>query len=263
VLAVNREIIRRANGSGGSVLRPTAGTPGPDGIAYYPLDGSTADGVGHADLTVVGGATYADGKAGKGMAFNGNGQYLEAAKPVLDTAADYTAAAWVKLNKADGAFQTVVSQDGPQSSDFYLQYSGADQRFAVSFPGLRAVSPVKPEVGRWYHLVGVRDAANSQLRLYVDGALAATQTVCQPFTKPTGHTVIGRGKYNGNLVDYLDGTVDQVHMYDRALSAAEVKALNDSGRCGARARAPGSGCRRRPASRAGSACPRGAGRSGP
>ena len=42
-------------------------------------------------------------------------------------------------------------------------------------------------------------------------------------------TVIGRGKFGGSSVDYLDGTVDQVHLYDRALSAAEVAQLYASG----------------------------------
>jgi Concanavalin A-like lectin/glucanases superfamily/Glycosyl hydrolases family 2, sugar binding domain/Glycosyl hydrolases family 2 len=229
VRAVNREIIRRATGAPGKAARPRPGTSGPDGIAYYPLDGSTADAAGHADLTIVGGAGYGDGKAGQGVVLNGDGQFLDARKPVLNTAGDYTAAAWVKLAKADGAFQTVVSQDGPQSSDFFLQYSGADQRFAMSFAGVRALAPQKPAAGRWYHLVGVRDAAKNELKLYVDGQQAASLTACQPFTKPVGSTVVGRGKYNGGPVDYLDGTVDQVHLYDRALSAAEVTKLYQSG----------------------------------
>lgn len=47
----------------------------------------------------------------------------------------YTATAWVKLNEADGSLQTVVSQDGDRDSAFFLQYSGQDQWFAMSFPG--------------------------------------------------------------------------------------------------------------------------------
>jgi hypothetical protein len=42
--------------------------------------------------------------------------------------------------------------------------------------------------------------------------------------------VIARAKFGGNQVDYLDGTVDQVHLFDRALTSAEVKTLSDSGR---------------------------------
>jgi hypothetical protein len=174
---------------------------------------------------VVGGAAFVD----RGLQLNGSSQYVDLGAPILNTASDYSAAAWVKLDKADGAFQTVVSQDGPSNSDFFLQYSGADQRWAMSFAGVRALGPVKPEVGRWYHLVGVRDTVKGELRLYVDGELAGTQSACLPQSGPTGNTVIGRGKYGGNPVDYLAGTVDQVHLYDRALSGTEIKELYDSG----------------------------------
>jgi hypothetical protein len=42
--------------------------------------------------------------------------------------------------------------------------------------------------------------------------------------------VIGRGQYGGNPVDFLKGAVDQVHIYDRALSDADVAALYASGK---------------------------------
>ncbi|MBM2621380.1 glycoside hydrolase family 2 [Actinoplanes sp. LDG1-06] len=222
VKAINQKIIREADGSATSIPPPPPGTPGLEGIAFWPLDGD------YGTLTPVGDPAFAEGHQGQGVAVNGSSQFLDAGKPVLNTASDYSAAAWVKLDKADGAFQTVVSQDGPSNSDFFLQYSGADQRFAMSFAGVRALGPVKPEVGRWYHLVGVRDTVKGELRLYVDGELAGTAGACLPQGSPTGNTVIGRGKYGGNPVDYLDGTVDQVHLYDRALSAAEIKELYTS-----------------------------------
>jgi hypothetical protein len=40
-----------------------------------------------------------------------------------------------------------------------------------------------------------------------------------------GHTVIGRGQFNGSQVDFWRGALDQVHVYDRALSDAEVQQL--------------------------------------
>ncbi len=42
--------------------------------------------------------------------------------------------------------------------------------------------------------------------------------------------MIGRAKFGGNSVDYLDGTVDQVHFFDRSLGAEEVRTLYASGR---------------------------------
>jgi len=225
VKAINQKIIAQADGSATNVPQPPPGTPGLTGIAFYPLDGTATDEAGTHDGTVVGGAAFAD----RGLELNGSSGYVDLGAPVLNTASDYSAAAWVKLDKADGAFQTAVSQDGPSNSDFFLQYSGADQRWAMSFAGVRALGPVKPEAGRWYHLVGVRDSVKGELRLYVDGQLAGTQGACLPQGTPTGNTVIGRGKYGGNPVDYLDGTIDQVHLYDRALSATEIEQLYASG----------------------------------
>ncbi|AGZ43727.1 LamG-like jellyroll fold domain-containing protein [Actinoplanes friuliensis] len=229
VRAINQEIIAKADGTATNVPQPPAGTPGLTGIAFYPLDGTTEDAAGDHDATLVGGPAYVAAKNGQGVDVNGSTQFIDTGAPVLNTASDYTASAWVKLDKADGAFQTIVSQDGASNSDFFLQYSGADQRFAMSFTGVRALGPSKPEVGRWYHVTGVRDSVAGELRLYVDGELAGRTGACLPQAAPTGNTVIGRGKYGGNSVDYLDGTVDQVHLYDRALSATEIKALFDSG----------------------------------
>jgi hypothetical protein len=223
VRAINQKIIKQADGSGTSVPTPPAGTPGLTGVAFWALDGA------YGSLSPVGDPEFADGRNQQGMAFNGTSQYLDAGTPVLDTASDYSAAAWVKLDQAGGAFQTVISQDGPSNSDFFLQYSGADQKFAMSFAGVRALAPSKPNPGQWYHLVGVRDTVRGELRLYVDGALAGTASACLPQAAPTGNALIGRGKYGGNPVDYLDGTVDQVHLYDRALSGDEIKQLYDSG----------------------------------
>ncbi|GAA2523701.1 LamG-like jellyroll fold domain-containing protein [Winogradskya humida] len=229
VRKVNKEIIAKADGSAANTPQPPPGTPGLTGIAFYPFDGTTEDTAGDHDATLTGGPAYGEGKSGQGLTLDGSTQYADTGAPVLNTASDYTASAWVKLDKADGAFQTVVSQDGASNSDFFLQYSGADQRFAMSFAGVRALAPAKPVVGQWYHLAGVRDSAKGELRLYVDGQLAGSVSACTAQAAPTGNTVIGRGKYGGNPVDYLDGTVDQVHLYDRALSATEIASLYASG----------------------------------
>ncbi|GLY98536.1 LamG-like jellyroll fold domain-containing protein [Actinoplanes sp. NBRC 103695] len=222
---VNKRIIREADGSAANTPQPPPGTPGLGGVAYYPLDGNAQDSVGDHDGTLVGNPAFVAAHTGQGVDLNGSTQSVDLGAPVLDTSSDYSASAWVKLDKADGAFQTVVSQDGPANSDFFLQYSGQNQRWAMSFVGVRALGPAKPDVGRWYHLVGVRDSVKGELRLYVDGELAGSASACLSTSTPTGNTVIGRGKYGGNPVDYLDGVTDQVHLYDRALSTDEIRTL--------------------------------------
>jgi hypothetical protein len=64
----------------------------------------------------------------------------------------------VKLNAVGGAFQAVMREDGDVTSAFFLQHSGADQRLAFSFVGVRALANTvgQPVADQWQHLVGVR-----------------------------------------------------------------------------------------------------------
>jgi hypothetical protein len=229
VRAVNRAIIRSADGSGTPSEPQDPGTPGLDGVHAYAFDegaGATAgDGVGDADLALTG-TTWAPGVTGQALSMEGAGA-ATADGPLVATDQSYSVSAWARLDVADGGFQTVVSQDaGTQGDDsaFFLQYSGADQRWAMSFVGLRALSPEKPEVGRWYHLTGVRDAAKGTLSLYVDGQKVAEQAACSA-PASDGPTVIGRGQFDGNEVDPLRGDVDDVRLFDRALTDDEVAEL--------------------------------------
>ncbi|MGH3877293.1 MAG: LamG-like jellyroll fold domain-containing protein [Actinophytocola sp.] len=232
VRAVNEEIIAGADGSGGGTEPPPPGTPGPDGIHYYPFSENTgtttADAVGDADGTFVGSPTWTDGHDGPGIQLAGDGSHVDTGRALLDTKVNYSVAAWVKLDSL-GGFATAVSQDGTADSGFFLQYSGADNRFAFSFVGVRALAPTPPETGRWYHLVGVRDVVSGTLKLYVDGQLAGTQTACVG-SDARGNTVIGRAKFGGNPVDHWRGALDQVHVFDRALPDSEVAELFESGR---------------------------------
>lgn len=222
----------------GSKPTPPAppGTPGLAGVDRWLFDeasGTTAtDTVGHHDLTLQGGATFGPGKAGNALALTGNKQFAESSGTLIPTQnTNYSVSAWVKLNDAGGAFQTVMSEDGDANSAFFLQYSGADRRWAFSFASIRALAADigQPVVGQWYHLVGVRDVSNSKLSIYVDGALAGSVGVLGGGDPGTGNLEIGRGKFGGNPVDYLNGTIDDAKIFDRALTAAEVSALNAQG----------------------------------
>ncbi|HEY0541809.1 MAG TPA: LamG-like jellyroll fold domain-containing protein, partial [Actinoallomurus sp.] len=232
VRAANLALIKASGtvGSGGATTYPP-GTPGLDGVSFYPLDegsGTVAkDGAGGHDATLVGGPAWTAGHSGSALQFNGSNQYADTGAAILDTTGNYSVSAWVKLDRL-GSFATAVSQDGDSNSAFFLQYSGADNRFAFSFAGVRALAPTAPQTGQWYHLVGVRDAASGTLTLYVNGQKAGSAPACLGDAS-TGHTVIGRGRFGGNPVDYWPGAIDQVHVYDRALSADEAGQLYESG----------------------------------
>ncbi|RKS73779.1 glycosyl hydrolase family 2 [Motilibacter peucedani] len=228
VKAVNEKVIAAGASTGSVVVKP--GKPGLVGTGYWPLDeGSgtvTEDLSGGAhDGTLVNGPTWTAGTSGKALQFNGSNQFVDTGAQVLDTSGSYTVSAWAKIDRTDG-FATVVSQDGAQASDFFLQYSGADHVWAFSYPQTRALATGvgTPQVGRWYHLTGVRDLAAGEIRIYVDGKLAGSASVCGGANDP-GNLVIGRGKFNGGAVDFFPGAIDSVHAYDRVLSDSEIASL--------------------------------------
>lgn len=224
VREINREVI--AAGA-------AAGEKGDlKGGGHWSLDegsGTTAkdDGPNAAPLTLTGGTTWGPGVSGSSLRFDGQGQFAETDGPVLDTTGSYSVSAWVTLDSLPGNYATAVSQDTRrQASPFYLQYGqGA---FAFSTPGEnRARLETTPESGRWYHLVGVRDAAHGEIKLYVDGELAATATA-GPAYPSTGGLAVGRAQWDGTDTDFWNGAVDEVHAYDKALTDAEVTALHDA-----------------------------------
>jgi hypothetical protein len=136
------------------------------------------------------------------------GSYAEIPTPVVDTTQSFTVAAWVKLNRL-GGYQTFVSEDGKVVSSFFLQLRGDTGQFSFTVPYDFFVLPqagFTPEVGRWYHLAGVYDAAAQSASLYVDGVLADTvfKVVAGPATGPTA---IGRGEFAGNRVDFANAAI--------------------------------------------------------
>ncbi|PWI07546.1 glycoside hydrolase family 2 [Streptomyces sp. NWU339] len=201
------------------------------GGGHWNLDegtGTTAkdDGPNGKPLTLTDGTTWTPGVSGSALEFDGQGQHARTDGPVLDTTGSYSVSAWVRLDSLPGNYATAVSQDGRrQASPFYLQYGqGA---FAFSTPGgKRARLETKPDTGRWYHLVGVRDDARGEIDLYVDGVLAATATA-GPAYVGSGPLAVGRAQWNGTDTDFWDGAVDEVRAFDRALTTEEVSALHD------------------------------------
>ena len=75
--------------------------------------------------------------------------------------------------------------------------------------------------GEWHHIVLVRDASTHNVYLYVDGAEAATEP--ESFTAGFVSTVaLNLGYMNGDF--YFEGTLDEVALYNRALTVTEVQA---------------------------------------
>jgi Concanavalin A-like lectin/glucanases superfamily len=166
----------------------------------------------------------------RAFSFNGADAAITAGN-VVNTAGSYSVAAWVDLTSA-GGWNTAVAQAGSQASGFYLQYSAADNRWALSLTNadvagaatVRALSTAPPQLGAWTHLVGTYNAANGAMTLYVDGQAQGTATDTTPFAT-AGALLIGRSQYNATPADWFHGAISDVQTYARVLTTAEVGAI--------------------------------------
>ena len=140
-----------------------------------------------------------------------------------------TACAWVKFNGTTGN-QTIVSIDATNISGFYLkkdashkfdmQFFASDSTAAASYGGTGTTTAT---TGTWYHVCGVRTA--SVARIYVNGIQEGTDTTISGSFNATGKTIIGASKWSGSRSDYVNGNIDDVRIYNVALTTAQIKAL--------------------------------------
>ncbi|MBT2482039.1 LamG domain-containing protein [Streptomyces sp. ISL-94] len=173
------------------------------------------------------------------LALDGNGDYATtAAAPVTGTAS-FTLAARVQLTSIDApTSQTVFSLPGNTTNRVQVRYQGATKRWELAvaasdtagaavkvFSDDQALPDTNP-VGQ--HLAVVYDSFAGQIRLYVNGQLAASaKGVDNTLWAATGGLQVGRS-LRGNA-EYFAGAIDEVRAYDGAIDPTAVIQLASTG----------------------------------
>ncbi len=194
-------------------------------VAYYPLDGSANDSAGSNDGTEHDGVSYSSGLSGQAASFDGVDDYIE----LLDLSSTFlvgapiTISLWVKSESDVGGY--IVGGDPGGGPDFALGHhmypTGSQGLYAMAYgntPQLITNEPV--EQNRWYHVAYGLDASGSFI--YVDGQLKDTSPIRSLYNRDKltiGRRVLGIPHYPFN------GLVDDVRIYNRALSTTEVAQL--------------------------------------
>ncbi|MFI9561597.1 LamG domain-containing protein [Nonomuraea endophytica] len=192
----------------------------PNGDASIPLT--------HNGQAVLG-AHGVDGTAAK---LAGDDGWLNTAGQVINTAANFSVSAWAYL-ESGAQHAAIITQDGNRMSGFSLSYRADNKKWGLLRIGQDsdtytdsawAYSAETAEIGRWTHLVGVFNSAAGKLQLYVNGRLSA-ETAAPAGFNATGPFLVGRGKWKGVLVDRWTGKVDDIHVFERLVSAEEIAGL--------------------------------------
>jgi hypothetical protein len=204
-------------------------------VGHWPADGNTNDVVGGNNGNAVGLVSYTQGISGQAFLFDGS-SYVSipgAGKYQFGTS-DFSVSFWVRV---DASFASSVDLGGMVSKDSYgvqpdyqgwlfnicrfcsnpgwgievRQVPGVD--INARMPGLSA--------GTWYHFVGVRRSSN--VEFYLNGAISMTEGAVPANVSNDAEMVIGALSIGAR--QFLIGAIDDIRVYDTALSAADVAAL--------------------------------------
>lgn len=169
------------------------------------------------------------------LTLDGNSGYVSLPQPIIQTS-EFSIEAWFLMAGEGG---------GPEQQNFIFSQrddlSGCDHSAvslaARALPDLPnrsfavrsdescydfAVSPSEQFV-EWRHIVGVKDV--NTMKLYIDGQLVATTEIQQTGSYSTNISTmeIGRHRVNGENSGFYNGSIDDVAVWDRALSAMEIE----------------------------------------
>lgn len=191
---------------------------------------SALDSSGHGNTgTLRNGPTWTTGRAGGALAFDGVDDYVSIApSPSVESiAAGLTVAAWVYRRSDHGWFADVVGrQAGLGGQDSFL-LAFRDNKYVgivTTTTGSAAVGGgTQAPNGVWLHVALAYDGA--ALRLYVGGLLDSSKDLSGPIAPESNAILIGASLNNSMPDEYLDARIDEVKIFSRALSAAEIAGL--------------------------------------
>jgi hypothetical protein len=201
--------------------------------AHYSLDGNLFDSASGQPGILYGGTYVPDrfGAADKALQFNGTNDYAMIPRPNW---MDWTIAFWVSTTDSGGSSQWWAGKgmvDGEVAGvvdDFGTSLVGSKAAFGVGNPDTTIISTSAINDGRWHHVAAARGAATGLMQLYVDGVLEAS--AIGPFGPKTSPPNLRIGSIQTGVPGgFLAGTIDDVQIFNRILSAAEISVvLNQS-----------------------------------
>ena len=178
---------------------------------------------GNHNGTLAGNAKWAQGRIGGAVALDGAGSFVRIAdKAAFDMADQTTIACWVNIHSVPAEWMSIVTK-----GDNAWRLSTVRQERKLHFSvndwsrneGLNESATIN--ANEWHHVAAVYNG--SVMQLYIDGKLDATQPWNDGIGKNDSEVFIGDNAQQPGRC--FDGLIDDVRIYNYALSESQIKAL--------------------------------------
>ena len=222
-------VVTATNAYGSSSNSIEAGATPADTKALYAFEGNALDTSGNGFNGTPTAVTYVAGKVGSQAAqFNGTSSYVLIPRSISN---DFSVAMWIKTTDTAG------SAGGQWWSGKGLvdgEVAGAAADWGTAIVGGKFVlgvgastdttiaSSVSVNDGTWHHVTATRNNTSGAMAVYVDGVLNGSGTGATGTRSAPPSLRIGCIQTGNN---FLSGTIDDVHLYDRVLTTNEIAVL--------------------------------------
>jgi len=213
-------------------------------IGYWKLDessGDAVDAVGTKNGTVSGAVQNQSGHINTSYDFDGADDHITFGTGYINDnfsgAAAISVSAWVYTNSAADTrfiFNSYFSDAGHTAFAMYV--TSSDTVLCAANPGTggsyqsETTTGTISEAGAWTHVVGVCDFANDTISIYINGTVDVN-AASNDFTNAS--FVSGSGTTYADTISSTssayDGNIDEIGIWNKALTAAEVTSLYNSG----------------------------------
>lgn len=202
-------------------------------IAEYLFEGNTKDtSITKNDGKIVGNARFVNGKIGKSLSVNYTGDYVIVPNnPNYSFInSSYSISLWIKVkdwNKEWGGWiiSNLKAFDNNNGWSIYIRGNKNSNSGSLVFNSYTSGS-IKSNKditnNKWTHLVIIGDRITKEQTIYINGSLQAKEQLVT--FNPTKHPLVF-GYHYGIGDREIDGEIDQIRMYNKALTVKEVDAL--------------------------------------
>ncbi|HZQ48434.1 MAG TPA: LamG-like jellyroll fold domain-containing protein, partial [Verrucomicrobiae bacterium] len=201
-------------------------------VSWWPGNGNASDPASGNNGTLQGSVTYVNGEVGQAFSFTANGQGVVVGNPVSLRLQTFTIEAWVQ--RASTSLVNSSGQDG-----LLFSYGSGGYGFGLSHVNgnviLSQIDASNVTLGQgvtdtnWHHVAVT--ASGGTVIFYIDGVAYAAPAYVPNYTFGTSAAIGARGD---NLSAGFYGSIDEISVYNRVLSAAEIQAIynaQSAGKC--------------------------------
>ena len=198
-------------------------------VSWWPGDGNPNDIMDANHGTLSGGTTYTGGKVDQSFSLDGTDDSVIVAHDPSLNLTDFTFDAWVKPSRTTpGQWQAIITKNvGPRPPSLWIYDTNIVQVYFDPI-GLAAGSAAALNLNNWHHVAATYDG--SAVKIYINGVLDVSLPATGAPATNTQPMHLGAGRDNN--ANFFQGLIDEVEIFNRALSADEIRAIYDAGSAG-------------------------------